>query len=218
MSKSSNSGDAVFEANTFLSSRTVYLNILFDINTVDVSYLIDSVIRLKRFKDADYNDDSNYSVLSVSLPQSILGLDQSNVDFIIEYTLVASIDERIRCFQKYVDNNKYLSTKSSIIKPADSRLVRVVVCEETKYEDTKSSVEIIDKDIPVENSKMKRFMETMRDLKNPKLERYALLLFALTLGPWLGDAIIRDSSNIDSLSAAKFKKEKGYIICHKKRI
>ena len=96
--------------------------------------------------------------------------------------------------------------------------MRVVVCEETNYEDPKSSVEVTDKDIPVENSKMKRFMETMRDLKNPKLERYALLLFVLTLGPWLSDAIIRDRSNINFLSVAKFKKEKGYIICHKKRI
>ena len=98
VSKSSNSGDAVFEANTILSSRTVYLSRLFDIDTVDVSYLIDGVIRPKSFKDADCNDDSNYSVLSVSFPQSILGLDQSKVDFIIEYTLVTSTDERIRCF------------------------------------------------------------------------------------------------------------------------
>ena len=45
VSKSSNSGDAVFEANTILSSRTVYLSRLFDIDTVDASYLIDGVIR-----------------------------------------------------------------------------------------------------------------------------------------------------------------------------
>ena len=158
-SKSSNSGDAGFEANTFLSSRTVDLGRSFDIDAVDASYSIDGVIRPKRRKDADSKDDSNYSFLSVSLPQSISGLDPSKVDFIIEHTLVASTDERVRCFLLYADNNKDLSTKSSFIKPADSRLVRVVVCEETKDEDPESSVEVIDKDVSVENSKMERFME-----------------------------------------------------------
>ena len=57
-----------------------------------------------------------------------------------------------------------------------------------KVDNQKSSVEVIDKDVHVENLKTKRFMETMGDLKHPKLERYSLSLFSLTLGPWLGDA------------------------------
>ena len=37
--------------------------------------------------------------------------------------------------------------------------MKVVVCEETKNDSQKSSVEVIDKDVSVENSKMERFME-----------------------------------------------------------
>ena len=55
----------------------------------------------------------------------------------------------------------------------------------------------------------------MGDLKHPKLERYSLSLFSLTLGPWLGDAFFWDRSEIDSLPAAKVKK-KGYNLPQKK--
>ena len=119
-------------------------------------------------------------------------------------TLVTSTDEDLRFFLLHADNNKDVSRKNSLIKPEDSRLMQGCCL----WRDT-------DKDVSIENSKVKRFMETMRNSKHPKLERYSLSLFSLTLWPWLGDAIIWDRSEIDSLPAAKFEK-KGYNLPPKK--
>ena len=51
--------------------------------------------------------------------------------------------------------------------------MKVVVCEETKNDSQKSSVEVIDKDVSVENSKIKRIMET---LKLEGVKKYKLLI------------------------------------------
>ena len=67
----------------------------------------------------------------------------------------------MRYFFLYVDNNKDVSRKGLFIKHTDCRLARMMVHEEIKDKDPKSSVEAIDKYVSIENSKMKRFMEIM---------------------------------------------------------
>ena len=69
--------------------------------------------------------------------------------------------------------------------------MKVMVCEETKEDDQKNSVEVIDKDVSVENSKMKRFMET---LKLEGVKKYKLLI--LENG--------NDNNNISSTATVNF--------------
>ena len=67
-------------------------------------------------------------------------------------------------------------------------------CEETKDDDQKSSVEIIDKDVYVEDSEMKSFMETIEDSKHLYILDHIreVLLDRLTSG-------FRDSWNFKKL-------------------
>ena len=69
--------------------------------------------------------------------------------------------------------------------------MKVVVCEETKNNSQKSSVEVIDKEVSVENAKIKRIMET---LKLEGVKKYKLLI--LENG--------NDNNNISSTATVNF--------------
>ena len=120
-------------------------------------------------------------------------MDPYNVGFIIEHTLVASIDELFRCFLLYADNNKDVSRKVYLLNLQLADWWKLF-CEETKDDDQKSSVEVIDKDVSVEDSKMKRFMETTEDSKHLYILDHIreVLLDRLTSG-------FRDSWNFKKL-------------------
>ena len=81
----------------------------------------------------------------------------------------------MRYFFLYADNNKYLSRKNLSIKPADSRLAKVVVCEETKDNDQNSNVK------ESENKVDEILIRTEEEYKNGNVFVQLLQRWAVTL-------------------------------------
>jgi len=123
--------------------------------------------------------DASYSLDSTkstsSLPASLSFVDPQQISFLIENVLATNEEERVKCFLLYGTTENEEDT---------TKLMRVVVAHEQK---------MIRKKVVITTAE-----------QQPKLNQCEMTLMGLTLGPWLGDLIIRDTTAI----ATAFKKRK----------
>ena len=146
-----------------------------DVDAVDASYSIDQTL--------------------MDLPSTISGTD-SIVKFGIEHVLSIQDNVRVRAFCFY---------------GMDDRLSRIVLTNEERQQSLKSLL-LQDEDEEMSNNieqlfsskKKENQMEKIKqilnnnnndpDKNNDTLKNHPITLFGLSLGPWLGDSVIRDQS------------------------
>ena len=125
--------------------------------------------------------DSSYSLdgmctlpasSSTLLPPSVIsGWDPTHCVFFMEKNLALSNHERIRIFILYEHDGSMSSSQPTGAGPVCCKLARVVLCQEHRKEET-------------------TYASSLSTEPNHILEPVSLL--TLSLGPWLGDVVVRD--------------------------
>ena len=185
--------------NTFFG-RSCTLGALADVDAVDGSYSLHSSV-----KEID-SDQSSAS--SCAVPQSISGMDSNKITSVIENCLVATETERVRCFMIYGKSGSIGSdTEGDSNSLDEQRLQRIVVSHETKLQKENDLGDIIQDAVGggADNrlGQLASSMSGAEDLgQNVK---YPINMMSLSVGPWLGDAIIRDKSFNSLLPSKKGK-------------
>ena len=159
----------------------------FDIDTVDASYSIDQTL--------------------MDIPSTISGTD-SIVKFGIEHVLAIQDNIRVRAFCLYGMDDRLLR----IILSNEQRQQLPSEPEQQQQQQSLKSLLVQDEDEEMSNNIEQLFsstkenqMEKIKKLLNPNtnnndsdkvdtLKNHPITLFGLSLGPWLGDSVIRDQS------------------------
>lgn len=173
--------------NEMFCARTTILGSFADIDAVDGSYSLHS------FKQQDENrgdePESQKEVCKSTLPYSISGVDPNRVSSsIIESCLVANQNERVRCFMIYGPN-----IDGSL---EEERLLRVVVSHEKKMKN--DFKELLQESAgSSDDNRLKGLLSS--DMYSPQKDlgknvKVPINMMLLSIGPWLGDTIIRDKS------------------------
>lgn len=168
--------------NTFFG-RSCSLGALADVDAVDGSYSLHA------------NSEESASS-SCALPQSFSGIEAQRTTSIIESCIVATETERVRCFMIYGKSEDFMGG-TDVDNDGDTineqRLLRVVISHERKLltdaDVIKSTMGNADNRLDQLSSAMSGTTEDLG--QNVK---YPINMMSLSLGPWLGDVIIRDRS------------------------
>mmetsp|Transcript_29686 Transcript_29686/g.45409 ORF Transcript_29686/g.45409 Transcript_29686/m.45409 type:complete len:564 (+) Transcript_29686:170-1861(+) len=197
-----NSGDIFF-------ARTVPLSASMDVDPVDGSYSVHSnAVTLATGEGEGDSDSKVPKANSCDLPQSISGIDPARVTSVIENCLVCTEIERVRCFMLYgksgmqTERNPETETESDIIE--EQRLLRVVVSHEKKagQEDEDSTTNIDDLMQSVVggrdgsgSDRLDMLSSSMSsDSSGGQMKKFPVNMMTLSLGPWLGDTVVRERS------------------------
>ena len=158
---------------------------------------------------------SSSSSSSCALPMAISGIDNKIVTSIVEHCLVTNENERCRCFLLYSKTGLYGNGSNSNDDQSkqEERLVRVVICDERKVVDVDSNkVDLLqlaeeEKSSQMGDSRLDQLAAAMGNptLQNQIMDRCPVSLMTLSLGPWLGDSVIRDKSYNDLLPTSPTK-------------
>ena len=166
-------------------------------------------------KSNNNNISSSSSSSSCALPMAISGIDNKIVTSIVEHCLVTNENERCRCFLLYSKTGLYGNGSNSNDDQSkqEERLVRVVICDERKVVDVDSNkVDLLqlaeeEKSSQMGDSRLDQLAAAMGNptLQNQIMDRCPVSLMTLSLGPWLGDSVIRDKSYNDLLPTSPTK-------------
>jgi len=180
--------DEITSDDTFFG-RSCVLGSLTDVDSVDGSYSLHDFMK----DGTNAFDTSSSSSSSCALPESISGVDTKRVTSVIESCLVATQTERVRCFMIYGENSMTVETKDNEDNFKEQRLLRTVISHEKKMEQDNDPLNDAISDMGNSMDKLESAMAgNSEDLgQNVK---YPITMITLSLGPWLGDIIIRDKS------------------------
>ena len=202
-SAGSGSEDPSQSDDTFFG-RSCLLGSLADVDAVDGSYSLHESMQVG-IQNLEQNASSSSSC---ALPESISGVDPKRTTSVIESCLVATQTERVRCFMIYGSSGMTLEDE---LEPADGnadadeeilneqRLLRTVISHERKLQNDDALDDFIQGTISLNTDTSNRADQmasamsgTSEDLgQNVKCP---INMMTLSLGPWLGDIIIRDKS------------------------
>lgn len=194
-----NSGDAIKLVETFswgendnrIFGRSCALGSSVDVDSVDGSYSLHATMT---------NEDTSVSMSSCALPQTISGIDPAKVTSVIENCIMGNGNTRVRCFFIYGKNVNGVSSggenADTDVQLQEQRLLRVVVSHETKKMDEDKAVENVIQQVlsKSEDNRMEKLSSALSSESEDNLEKYPVTMMSLSLGPWLGDIIIRDKS------------------------
>jgi hypothetical protein len=178
-----------------LFGRSCNLGGLADIDSVDGSYSLHSFT--KQIGENERN------AISCALPQSISGVDPSRVTSVIESCLVATETERVRCLMLYGKNTMSTNNDNDndSVKDDDmlqeQRLLRVVISYERKQLNDNSNLnDIIQETVGNSGNRLNQMASAMSGVTEDLGQnvKYPIGMMSLSMGPWLGDTIIRDKS------------------------
>jgi hypothetical protein len=175
------------EGNTIFG-RSCALGSSVDVDSVDGSYSLHATIS---------DEDTSVSMSSCALPQSISGIDPAKVTSIIENCIMGNGDKRVRCFFIYGKNvNGVSSEDENDVQLLEQRLLRVVVSHETKKVDGEEKVDDVIQQVLSKGKEdgLEKLSSALSNEPEDNLEKYPVTMMSLSLGPWLGDIIIRDKS------------------------
>lgn len=189
--------DEIASDDTFFG-RSCLLGSLADIDSVDGSY------SLHDFMKGDTITFDISSSASCALPESISMVDPKRVTSVIENCLVATQTERVRCFMIYGKNSMTLETKGDEDNLNEQRLLRTVISHEKKIVQDNDSLDDIVQDMDNHADKLASVMAGKSDDLGQNI-KYPITMMTLSLGPWLGDIIIRDKSYNSLLPTSKEK-------------
>ena len=211
-------GDSSMNINTFFA-RSCPLGASMDIDSVDGSYSLHSKPNSRKIvydekEDERQKEESQKS--SCALPQAISGVDGNLISSIIEHCLVLNDNERTRCFLLYGKNGIY--GQSNDDEGLEERLIRVVICHEHKPVDNNGTdlLKMIEENSrpPIgDDNRLAQLSSAMGDQigGSDEMEKYPISMMTLSLGPWLGDMVVRDRSFNDALPTSSDKKvSKGF--------
>lgn len=164
--------------------RSCVLGSSVDVDSVDGSYSLHATIS---------QENTSVSESSSALPQSLSGIDPAKVTSVIENCIMGHDHKRVRCFFIYGKNSNDLSDSvssediQSILE--EQRLLRVVVSHETKVHDAIQQTLSKKQQSPLET-----LSSSMSKNVDDNVESFPVTMMTLSLGPWLGDLIIRDKT------------------------
>jgi len=208
------------ENNTFFG-RSCFLGNDMDIDSVDGSYSLHSSIASKTALDGDIqkndNDDDDEeeedlttSSFSCVLPKAITGIKSDIVSTVIEHCLVTSETERVRCFLLY-SKNGLLGRSSGVDEDRLEQLVRVVICHENKMVEGNNDNLLLELNSSSGGNDLERLSSAIYNSNMGNIEseleivKSPMTMMTLSLGPWLGDSVIRDRSYNDALPKSSSK-------------
>ncbi len=184
-SQNESSDDKELGCSDMIFGRVSPIGSSLDIDSVDGSYSV---------HPNGVDDDSNSST-SV-LPQSLSGIETDRVTSIVEHCLVASETERVRCFLVY--GKQKMQTEGSSEKGNtfdEQRLIRVVISHEHKADEGNKIDDLIRDVVGSGDDRLNQLSSAMSgDDEMGKMKNYPINMLTLSLGPWLGDAVIRERS------------------------
>ncbi len=202
-------------------ARSCPLGASMDIDAVDGSYSIHSHPDSKKeskgnneYNEEDTNGYNSNKKSSCALPKAISGVDGHLISSIIEHCLVLSDNKRTRCFLLYGKNGIYGQSHDD--EELEERLIRVVIANECKPRDTNSNGDASDllkmieeqsrPQIGVDN-RLAQLSSVMGDqfVNDDEMKEYPVSMMSLSVGPWLGDLVVRDRSYNDLLPRAPGK-------------
>jgi len=174
-----------------LFGRTCNLGGLADVDAVDGSYSLHSFT-------------TQGSSASCALPESISGVDPTRVSSVIESCLVATESERVRCFMIYgkntmsmnnidIDSNDDDDDDDDVVE--EQRLLRVVISQERKQQNDDNLKDFIQETLASSSNQLNQLTSAMSEAEDlGQNVKYPISMMSLSMGPWLGDSIVRDKS------------------------
>ena len=171
--------------------RSSVLGNLADVDSVDGSYSLHSII------ERESGDDVVDTVSSCALPQSISGIDPCRISTVIESCLIATETERVRCFMLYGKSAMSISTSNDGDEDSmeEQRLLRIVISHERKETDGNDDFKsIIDDAVGNAENRMDKLASAMSGEDLGENIKHPINMMSLSMGPWLGDIVIRDKS------------------------
>ncbi len=187
-----------------------------DVDSVDGSYSLHTYLETQ-----EDDNDSSTSSTTYALPNSITGIDNKIITSIVEHCLVTNENERCRSFLLYSKAGLYGNSNDASDDNNDQleKLVRIVICNERKVvannsDDKLNLLEMVEsKPSPsITDDRLEQLSAAIGS--NPDLThdvvRYPVSLMTLSLGPWLGDLVIRDKTYNDLLPTSSTKSVKGF--------
>lgn len=204
---SDNSGDAIKLVETLswgeddntIFGRSCALGSSVDVDSVDGSYSLHATMS---------DEDTSVSISSCALPQSISGIDPAKVTSVIENCIMGNGNKRVRCFFIYGKNANGVSNDekdNDDVQLQEQRLLRVVVSHETKKMDEDKAFDNVIQQVlsKSEENRIEKLSSALSNEPKENLEKYPVTMMTLSLGPWLGDIIIRDRSYNSILPKSK---------------
>eukprot|EP00560_Eucampia_antarctica_P002155 CAMPEP_0197840472 /NCGR_PEP_ID=MMETSP1437-20131217/45629_1 /TAXON_ID=49252 ORGANISM="Eucampia antarctica, Strain CCMP1452" /NCGR_SAMPLE_ID=MMETSP1437 /ASSEMBLY_ACC=CAM_ASM_001096 /LENGTH=644 /DNA_ID=CAMNT_0043450095 /DNA_START=30 /DNA_END=1965 /DNA_ORIENTATION=- len=171
-------------------TRSVPLGSSIDIDSVDASYSVDQAL--------------------MDLPHAISGTD-ALIKFGIEHVLAVQDDQRVRSFCLYgmddrlvrvVIANEIRKTTTTVEK-VEPPLIKLVQDQDEEMSNSIEQLFSNTKSTKQPLTQMQQLQDKIaannnniinRDDQQTAMERYTITMFGLSLGPWLGDSVIRDRS------------------------
>lgn len=209
----SNNNDSM-NGNTFFA-RQCPLGASMDIDSVDGSYSLHShpTTRTSDNTNGVNSDDEEYQKSSCALPQAISGVDGQLISSIIEHCLVLNDNERTRCFLLYGKNGIY--GQSNDDEGLEERLIRVVISHEHRQVENNNGegmlqmIEEASRPPIVDDNRLAQLSSVMGEQfgggDDDAMKKYPISMMTLSLGPWLGDLVVRDRSFNDALPKSRGK-------------
>ena len=173
------------------------LGALADVDSIDGSYSLHSTM-----------NGSKSGQTSIALPESISGVakPEERVTSVIESCLVATQTSRVRCFMIYgksgfssdieEEDNTDTDTDTDGNSVPEQRLLRVVISHERKLQQDDALDDFIQGTVSKMDKPEDRLSSAMSGSNEDLGEniKYPINMMTLSLGPWLGDVIVRDRS------------------------
>ena len=169
-----------------LFGRSCTLGGLADVDSADASYSLHSFT-------------AQGGSASCALPESISGVDPARVSSVIESCLVATETERVRCFMIYGKNTMSMnnidvdSNNDDDDAFEEQRLLRVVISHERKEKKDDGLSDFIQETLPSSDNQLNQLTSAMSEDLGQNV-KYPISMMSLSMGPWLGDSIVRDKS------------------------
>lgn len=197
----------------FFYARTSPLGSYTDVDAVDGSYSTQVATTIEGQGGATNNGNGG------GLPQAISGIDPKKVSTVIESVVVTGETSRVRSFLFYGKDEADQSEDEDdgISSLQGSRLMRVVVCYEDKVVEQQGGAQkgdsssLLSPPVLEEGQSQMDQLANVLDPTNSDGERKvdffpSITMMSLSLGPWLGDIVIRDKSYNIALPKSKTAK------------
>lgn len=191
----SKSGEKDEGTDEVLCARTSVLGSCADIDSVDGSYSLHTFRQLDAYDDDEL--EAQNGICTAVLPHSISGVDPNRVSSIIESCLVANQSERVRCFMIY-GKAQSVANSNTDDNLEEQRLLRVVVSHEKKVKSDDVLQGVVQESARSgEDNRLRELLSS--EIYNPQKDlgenvKVPINMMLLSMGPWLGDTIIRDKS------------------------